>query len=112
MKTAKVILIILWAISALFMGLGLIVYFGGAENIKNTFNFPLFNFSVIIFALAFTMMTPLYANLMFRDVFWKNQKEIDELREKHHNSIKAYEDAKNKLTKAILDYKPEGKIKE
>lgn len=111
MKAYKIIGTILWIISAFLAGLGLITYYCGIPPENSQVNIPLIKFSVLLFGMTFVMMTPIYLNLLFRDSFWKNQKEIDDLREKYHDSINSYNEAKNKLTKAILDYKPEDSTK-
>lgn len=101
MKVYKIIGTFLWVISAMMAGMGLVVFFSN-NPVNSNINMALIKFSVILFAMAFTMMTPLYLNLLFRDTFWKNQKEMDELREKHNESIKQYNDAKEKLISKIL----------
>lgn len=109
MKIYKTIGIVFWIISSLMLGLGLIVFFGGMEPHTSNINIPFIKASVIIFAMTFTMITPVYLNLLFRDSFWKSQEEMDELRNKHHESIRQYNEAKEKLVKAILKNESENK---
>lgn len=81
-------------------GIGLVVYFGNTNH--QQINIPVINWSIMLFIMVFVMMTPIYLNLLFSDSFWNNQKEMDELREKHNESIKQYNAAKEKLISKTL----------
>lgn len=101
-KTIIVVGMFLWMISALLVGIGITIFYGNGQDLSKI-STDVINPFVILFALSFSMVTPIYFNLMFNDVMWKNQKEMDDLRKKHHESIRQYNEAVDKLINHIIN---------
>lgn len=99
MKTFKIIGSILWVISALMAGLGLITSLE-PDTVTITKLF------IYIFLMTFTTMTPLYIYVFLKDSFWKTQTEIENLRLHFHKETQKAIEARNKLIEKILEYEP------
>lgn len=107
-KLIKTIAIIFWMVSALSVFFGFIALYG-LNSDQTNINIVLLRGLLIIFAMSISVMTPFYFNLLFRDVYWKTQKEIDELRFKYNEGIQKAADVQKKLTKVIYEYESKNK---
>jgi hypothetical protein len=101
MKTIKIFLGFCWFFSALLVGVGIGFYFGSPSP---SFNYPLLYTCLVIFISTFAMLTPLILFTIFGDAVTKNQQELDDEKKRLQWSKKKYDEAKQQLVKAALQF--------